>query len=194
MNQQINEHMDDAMNEQQNGKEAEPANSSDPIKEDTIDSLRADVEQWRDLAQRKAAEAENIRRRSLQEKQTLMKYASEHLITKLIPVLDDLHAAVEASKSTSDINSLRTGIEMIYAEARKIFEAAGVHVIEGSEGEPFNVDFHEALMHMPSELPEGYVVQVVQRGYSLHDKVIRHAKVITSAGLLSAGESSETKE
>lgn len=186
--------MNEQMNEQMNEKEIEPSVGSEPDKAETIDSLRADVEQWRELAQRKAAEAENVRRHSLQEKQTYMRYASEHLITRLIPVLDDLHAAVEASKAAVETDSLRTGIAMIYAKAKKIFEDAGVSIIEGGEGEPFNVDIHEALMHMPSEMPEGVVVQVVQRGYSLHDKIIRHAKVITSAGLLSTGDSSDSKD
>jgi molecular chaperone GrpE len=68
-----------------------------------------------------------------------------------------------------------------------------VKVIEGGVGEPFNVDMHEALMHMPSELPEGHVVQMVQMGYTLHDKVLRHAKVITSAGMLEAGGRDEEK-
>ncbi|MBI2794185.1 MAG: nucleotide exchange factor GrpE [Ignavibacteria bacterium] len=194
MNKPMNEQMNDEMRKEMNEQDIEPSDELESVKVDTIDSLRADVEQWRDLAQRKAAEAENVRRRSLQEKQTYMRYASEHLITRLIPVLDDLHAALEASKTATETDSLRTGIAMIYAKAKKIFEDAGVSIIEGGEGEPFNVDIHEALMHMPSEMPEGFVVQVVQRGYSLHDKIIRHAKVITSAGLLSAGDSSDSKE
>lgn len=159
-----------------------------PLSEATMDDAphqdpELDVEYWKGLAQRKAAEVENIRRRAAAEKAQMADYAAEHIITHMLPVLDDLHAAVESSKSSPDAEALRAGIEMIYNKAMKIFEERGVSVISSGEGEPFNVDVHEALMHMPSpDHPEGHVVQIVQRGYALRDKVLRHAKVITSAG------------
>ncbi|CAN5462633.1 hypothetical protein BH10BAC6_BH10BAC6_05980 [soil metagenome] len=148
-----------------------------------LDTLRKEVDEWKDVAHRKAAELENVRRRSMMREQELMQYASEHLLTKMIPVLDDLAAAVEASAGSTDVASIKQGIDMIYAKATKIFEDAGVRTIESGVGQPFDVERHEALMHMPSDThPEGHVIQEVQRGYMLHDKVIRHAKVITSAG------------
>lgn len=150
---------------------------------DVIERLLAEVEEWKDLAHRRSAEIANIQRRTQQERQDLMAYASEHMITKMLPVLDDLHAAVDAARKSSESSALKTGIEMIYGKALKIFEDAGVIHIEAGPGELFNVEFHEALMHTPSDQPEGHVVQNVQRGYLLHEKVIRHAKVITSAGL-----------
>ena len=153
------------------------------------------VEYWKGLAQRKAAEVENIRRRAAAEKELMANYAAEHVITHMLPVLDDLHAAVESAKTTQDFTSLRDGVEMIYTKAMKIFEERGVTIISSGAGEPFNVDMHEALMHMPhEEFPEGHIVQMVQRGYSLHDKVLRHAKVITSAGSLPPADTdSDTK-
>lgn len=141
------------------------------------------VEYWKDLAQRMAAEAENIRRRSQQEQARTIQYAAESVIRQLLPVLDDLHAAIDSSKSTHDIEALRSGLDMIYANAMKIMNERGVRVIESAVGEPFDVELHEALMTIPSdEHPEGAVLQVVQRGYALHDRMLRHAKVITSAG------------
>jgi len=149
-----------------------------------IEQLQAEVEQWKELAQRKAAEVENIRRRAVEEKQQLMKTASEHLITHMLPVIDDLHSAVESAKNSTDADALRTGVEMIYKKALKIFEDHGVTIIEHGAGEPFDVHVHEALMHVPhDQYPEGHIVQTVQRGYALHEKVLRYAKVITSAGL-----------
>lgn len=148
----------------------------------SLESLQKQIAEWKDLAQRRTADVENIRRRSRQREDELIAYSSEHVITKMLPVLDDLHAAVLSSKSTSDADALRTGLEMIYQKALKIFTDAGVVPIETDAGEPFDVDKHEALMHTSSEHPEGAVVQTVQRGYQLHDKVLRHAKVITSAG------------
>ncbi|HLP28218.1 MAG TPA: nucleotide exchange factor GrpE [Candidatus Didemnitutus sp.] len=168
-------------------------NEEEQTMEEQIEALHQQVEEWKDLAHRRSAEIANIQRRTQQERQDLMVYASEHVITKMLPVLDDLHAAVEAARKSTDDSPLKTGIEMIYAKAVKIFEDSGVNVIEAGVGEPFNVQFHEALMHTASEHPEGHVVQNVQRGYQLHDKVIRHAKVITSAGLPEHNETTEER-
>jgi molecular chaperone GrpE len=155
-----------------------------PEEATAIDQLNKELEEWKDLAARRLADLENMRRRTNQEKQDLHLRASEHIITKMLPVLDDLHAAVDASSSTEDIQALRTGIQMIYNKACHIFEEAGLHVIDVAPGQPFNVEFHESLMHAPSpDHPEGHIIQPVMRGYQLHDRVIRHAKVITSAGL-----------
>ncbi|MFN4985197.1 MAG: nucleotide exchange factor GrpE [Ignavibacteria bacterium] len=144
--------------------------------------LSSEAAEWKELAIRRLAEVENIRRRTNLEKQELLLNAAQHTITKMLPILDDLHAAIEASRTTKDADALVQGIGMIYAKTVKIFEESGVHVIEAEPGELFDVDKHEALMHTPSDHPEGSVIQSVQRGYVLHDKVLRHAKVITSAG------------
>jgi len=149
-----------------------------------IDQMQREIDEWKDLAARRLADLENMRRRTALEKQELHLRAAEHVITKMLPVLDDLHAAVEAAGTTQDSAALRTGIEMIYAKARQIFEESGVQVIEAEPGQPFNVEMHESLMHTPSEQhPEGHIIQPVMRGYQLNDRVLRHAKVITSAGL-----------
>ena len=158
--------------------------------ESHLERAQRELDEWKDLAARRLADLENMRRRTTQEKQELHLRASEHVITKMLPVLDDLHAAVEAAATTSDAHALRTGIEMIYAKACQIFDEAGVKVVEAEPGQPFNVEFHESLMHAPSEEhPEGHIVTPVMRGYQLHDRVLRHAKVITSAGLPAHTES-----
>jgi molecular chaperone GrpE len=158
-----------------------------------VESLTQQVAEWRELAMRRAADVENLRKRAAAEKEYLASYAAEHVITTMFPVVDDLHNAVEAARQSDDAAALKEGLRMIYQKAVKIMGEAGVKVIVGGVGEPFNVDMHEALMHMPSELPEGHVVQMVQMGYTLHDKVLRHAKVITSAGMLEAGGRDEEK-
>ncbi len=154
-----------------------------------LQQLQREIDEWKDLAARRLADLENMRRRTALEKQDLHLRASEHVITKMLPVLDDLHAAAAAASATNDVQPLRTGIEMIYAKACQIFEEAGVRVLDAEPGQPFDVEFHESLMHAPSqEHPEGHIVQPVMRGYQLHDRVLRHAKVITSAGLLPHSE------
>ena len=147
------------------------------------EQLRAEMEEWRGLAQRKAAEVENIRRRAANEREQLQQYAAESTLQKVLPLLDDLQSAVESARQSDDLDALKTGLEMIYKKTAKVFEDMGVRVIDHEPGQPFDVDLHEALMHVPNDQhPEGHIVQMVQRGYALHDKVLRHAKVITSAG------------
>ncbi|MFN6135652.1 MAG: nucleotide exchange factor GrpE [Bacteroidota bacterium] len=149
-----------------------------------VEQLQRELDQWKDLAARRLADLENMRRRTALEKQELHLRAAEHVITKMLPVLDDLHAAAEAAATTQDAAALKTGIDMIFAKARQIFEEAGVRIVEAEPGQPFNVDMHESLMHAPSEEhPEGHIIQPVMRGYQLNERVLRHAKVITSAGL-----------
>ena len=98
-------------------------------------------------------------------------------------ILDDIGAAVSSGKSSKDFDSLLSGVEMIYKKAIKIFEEAGVKPMDDPAGKEFDVDFHEALMSAPSEeTPEGSVLQTIQKGYMYRDKVLRHAKVIASAG------------
>lgn len=160
--------------------------TTDPTAEPTeLDAVRDELARAQDRYLRLLADHENTKRHHERTIRELREYAAEHMITRMLPVLDDLHSAVEHSRSASDPDALRTGIEMIYAKAVKIFEDAGLAVIDVEPGHVFNVEMHEALMHTPSDVPEGHIVQVVQRGYQLRDKVIRHTKVITSAGLLS---------
>lgn len=153
------------------------------VADDTVARLTKERDELREQLVRQVAELDNYRRRSLKEKDELREYANQHLLLKMLPIIDDLHSALDvAAKSTHDAVGFQKGVEMIYHKAVKIFEDAGVRVIEDAVGQPFNVEVHEALAQLPSEMPEGHVSQLVQRGYYLRDKVLRHAKVITSAG------------
>lgn len=164
---------------------SEPAMHDEHAAEHTdLDVLREELSKAQDRYVRLLADHENTKRHHERTLRDLREYAAEHMITRMLPVLDDLHSAVEHSRTGADAEALRTGIEMIYAKAVKIFEDTGLAVIDVEPGHIFNVDMHEALMHTPSDVPEGHVIQIVQRGYQLRDKVIRHTKVITSAGSL----------
>lgn len=131
---------------------------------------------------RKAAEFENFRRRSMDEKKEIIDYANEKLLAKMIEILDDINSATEAGKSTTDIDSMNKGLDMINNKTKKLFEDAGVKKMEIKPGDVFDVNYHEALMMMNSQYPEGSIVQVVQAGYLLNEKVLRFAKVVTSNG------------
>ncbi|MFM8473820.1 MAG: nucleotide exchange factor GrpE [Candidatus Kapaibacterium sp.] len=148
-----------------------------------VAALQKENADLKDQVLRKVAEFENFKRRTEREKEQLALYVSERMFGKLVEVLDDLHAALDAGRKSDDYASMLSGVEMIYAKALKMYEEHGVRPLVVTENVPFNVDEHEALMHIPHpDIAEGLVVQQVQRGYKLHDKVIRHAKVITSAG------------
>ena len=143
--------------------------------------LRQQVEEFKELAIRRAAELENFRRRVEKEKEQIVRYANEKLLLELLPFIDDLHRAVESGKQQQNFEAMIQGIELIYSKVMGILERLGVRPIE-TVGKQFDVELHEALMHVPHEAPEGQIVQEIQRGYMYGDKVLRHAKVITSAG------------
>lgn len=160
---------------------------NNPESPDCADSLAVDrlmemVAELKNTIMYKTAEVENIRRRAATRERELGQLAEERTIVKLLPLLDDLQSANEASRNTDDIVSLRKGFEMIVNRAVRLFEELGVAPLDDATGSEFSVALHEAVMQIPSPLAEGTVVQQIQRGYLLHDKVIRYSKVVTSAG------------
>jgi molecular chaperone GrpE len=148
-----------------------------------IAQLESEKEELKNQVVRKAAEFENLRKRTMREKQELLEFGSEKLLFKMLELLDDINNAVDASQTTKDFDSLLKGLQMIKSKADKLFSESGVKLMEIKQGDEFDVDFHEAMMHISSnDVEEGHIVQVIQKGYMLSDKVLRHAKVITSAG------------
>ena len=174
--------------EQKSQLEAEVSVNSDLLEDEElefkVDELENQVEELKDQLLRKTAEMENLRRRTQKEKEELVKYANEKLMMNLLDIPDDLSNALEAAKNElSSKESVVEGIEMIYNKSSRLFKNAGLEKMENLEGKEFDVDFHEALMQQPSdEIEEGHIVAVVQPGYTLNGKVIRHAKVVTSSG------------
>ncbi|TNE32985.1 nucleotide exchange factor GrpE, partial [bacterium] len=149
-----------------------------------IDELETQIESLKDQLLRKTAEMENLRRRTQKEKEDLVRYANEKLLMELLDIPDDLSNALQAAKSeSSSKESVVQGIEMIYNKAFRLFHNAGLKQMEINIGDEFDVEYHDALMQQPSEeVPEGHIVAVIQPGYMLNDKVIKHAKVVTSSG------------
>lgn len=149
-----------------------------------IDELETQIESLKDQLLRKTAEMENLRRRTQKEKEDLVRYANEKLLMELLDIPDDLSNALQAAKSeSSSKESVVQGIEMIYNKAFRLFQNAGLKQMEINIGDEFDVEYHDALMQQPSEeIQEGHIVAVIQPGYLLNDKVIKHAKVVTSSG------------
>lgn len=162
---------------------AETIDKTEPLTEkDRIRELEKERDELKDQVLRVAAELENYRRRALKEKREMMDYSNERLLLNLLPLIDDLGKAVQAGKNAVDCESMLTGLDLIYQKALKLFENENVKIMENTVGKPFDVNEHEAVMRMPSELPEDYIINEVQAGYMIKDKVLRHAKVVTSAG------------
>ncbi len=161
-------------------EDATTAESQEEVKEekDPLEVANETIADLNDKYLRKCAEFENFRRRSIKEKAELILNGGEKVITKILPVIDDMERAIENGKKTDDVATLREGMELIYKKFLKILEGEGVKTIE-TLGKDFNVDYHEAIAMVPGQDDDkkGKVIDCVQTGYTLNDKVIRYAKV-----------------
>jgi len=128
------------------------------------------------------SEFDNFRKRTIKEKIELSKTASEDLITDLLPVLDDFERAVRSFETTDNLDSVKEGVQLIFSKFRNILAGKGLQEIKVM-GEPFDTDHQEAIAHIPapSEDLKNKVVDEVQKGYKLNDKVIRFAKVVVGS-------------
>ncbi len=147
-----------------------------------IEELTKEKEELKEQMLRNAAELENFRRRTMREKQEIVEYANERLLFKLLEIPDTLSAAIDSAKKGKDFDSLLTGIELTLQKTIKLFEESGVKQMQDLVGKEFNVDLMDALMLIPSDIPEGHIAQIVSPGYMINEKVLRHAKVVTSSG------------
>jgi molecular chaperone GrpE len=159
--------------------EAENFNQSENL-EDKIAVLEQEVNQYKELALRKAAEFENYKRRTENDQLNLLKYAAESLIIKLLPTVDDLERSLEHMTEETDAQKIKEGIQLVYNKFMKTLDEQGIKKIE-SIGKPFSVEFHEALMQRADDsVPPHTVIDELETGYMYKDRVIRHAKVIVS--------------
>ncbi|RPI06278.1 MAG: nucleotide exchange factor GrpE [Ignavibacteriae bacterium] len=145
------------------------------------EELQKQIDQYKDMLLRKAAEFDNFKRRIENETSNIVKFATEALIDDLLPVLDDFERSLKHSKEVKDPHALFKGVEMIYQKFVKVLEGRGLKTFE-TVGKEFSVDYHDALMQLPrKDLPPHTVIEEVEKGYMLNDKVIRHAKVVVSS-------------
>ena len=130
---------------------------------------------------RKAAEFENYKKRVDNESATIIKFANEDLIGEIIPVLDDFERFLKSAKEQKNHEVLSRGVELVYQKLLKTLESQGVKAFE-TVGKEFDVHYHDALMQVHREgVPPHIILEEVEKGYLLNDKVIRHAKVVVSS-------------
>ena len=150
--------------------------TAEPTIEEQLEAAKKEVEQYKDKYLRAVAEFDNYRKRTLKEKAELLLNGSEKTVCAFLPILDDFERAI--ADKTEDVNAIKEGMQIIFNKFNKTLESLGVKKIE-TEGKDFDVDFHEAVAMVPGmgDDKKGKVIDCVQTGYQLNDKVIRHAKV-----------------
>ncbi len=144
-----------------------------------LQKLQSEVEELKDKYLRQAAEFDNFRRRTAKEKIELISTAGKDVIGSLLEVLDDSERAEKQLKNAQDLEALKEGFRLVFTKLRTTLQARGLKPME-SIGTEFNPDIHEAITEIPSPSPEmvGKVIDEVEKGYYLNDKIIRFAKVV----------------
>ena len=145
---------------------------------ETVEILKAELETLKDKYLRTVAEFDNYKKRTLKEKTELILNGSEKTVTTFLPILDDMERAIANASKATDITAVEEGWELIYNKFIKQLDSIGVKKIETNDAD-FDVDYHEAVAMVPGmgDDKKGKVIDCVQTGYTLNDKVIRHAKV-----------------
>lgn len=125
------------------------------------------------------SEFDNFRKRTIKERSDLLKSASSDVLKSLLPVLDDMERALNAAENNQDIAALRTGVELIYQKFRNTLQEKGLSEMQAT-GVAFDPELHEAITHIPapSDDLKGKIIDVVEKGYTLNDKIIRYPKVV----------------
>ena len=180
-NTQINEELE---KKEETGAEntaaSEQAGAEDPSAAE-VNKLKEEVANSKDKYLRLYSEFENFRRRTAKEKLEMVQSANEQLIKSLIPVLDDFERAEKSFSEKSDKDA--EGFKLIQSKFKKVLDLYGVKSMDVKQGSDFNTDLHEAITQVPSPDPslKGKVVDVVEKGYLLNDKVVRFAKVVVGS-------------
>ncbi len=146
---------------------------------DNTAQLAGAAAEWQDRYMRSAAEFDNYRKRTLRERIELIATASEEVVQAMLPVLDDMERAMAALEKSDDIESAREGMRLIYQKFCSVLQQKGLNEIP-AVGHPLDTDLHDAIAQLPvmGADEKGKIVDVVQKGYKLKEKVIRHSKVV----------------
>lgn len=172
--------VDDVNSTPEENAEAEEAVAEDAVSvEDEVAKLKEEVEKEKKEYLFLMAEFDNFRKRTLKEKSELIKNGGETAFKGLLPIVDDFERALKASESSEDVATLREGMELIYKKLKKYMEQNGVKEMD-AEDKVFDADKHEAIsvVPVPDEEQKGKILDTVEKGYTINDKVLRHAKVV----------------
>ena len=169
---------DAATEEAEANADTEASDDAIVDEQDPLATAQAEIEQLKTQILYKTAEFDNYRKRTLKEKAELILNGGEKAVSAILPVIDDMERAIDNGEKTDDPEVLREGMELIYQKFMKALEGLGVKKID-TDGADFDTDMHEAVAMVPGmgDDKKGKVIDCLQTGYTLNDKVIRHAKV-----------------
>ena len=147
--------------------------------EKELETAQETIEEQKDKYLRLSAEFDNYRKRTMKEKAELILNGGEKSLSSILPVVDDFERAIKTMETATDVQAVKEGVELIYNKFLATLAQNGVKVIE-TKDQPLNTDYHEAIavIPAPSEAQKGKILDCVQTGYTLNDKVLRHAKVV----------------
>ena len=176
--QEAEEQQENTAAEVSDNNEETEAPTEEEEEKDPLEAAKAEIEQLKTQILYKTAEFDNYRKRTLKEKAELILNGGEKAVSAILPIIDDMERAIENGAKTDDIAVVREGMELIYHKMMKALEGLGVKEIETQDAD-FNTDVHEAVAMVPGmgDDKKGKVIDCLQKGYQLNDKVIRHAKV-----------------
>lgn len=162
-----------------NTSEANPVVEEDEVQSNVADRKDQEIAELKDKYLRLYADFENYRRRTAKEKLELIGTATEGLMVTLLPVVDDFERAMQSMETSTDVATLKEGVSLIQHKLVKTLESKGLKPMS-AKGEPFNADLHESVTQFPAPTEDlkGKVIDEIEKGYYLNDKVIRFAKVI----------------
>lgn len=169
-----------AQNAQHTEEESEELTSEQKLEKE-LEEAKKTIEEQKDKYLRLSAEFDNYRKRTMKEKAELIKNGGEKAISAILPILDDLERALQNMPKADNVQSMYEGLDLIFQKFHKVLAQEGLQKME-PVGETFDTDYHEAiaLVPAPDEAQKGKVLDCVQTGYKLNDKVIRHAKVVVA--------------
>ncbi len=169
----------EAQSPDEKSAEQETPQSEEEKLADELKKANETIEEQKDKYLRLSAEFDNYRKRTMKEKAELILNGGEKSLTSILPVVDDLERALKNMETATDVQAVKEGVELIYNKFMTVLGQNGVKVIE-TQDQPLNTDFHEAIAVIPApeEGKKGKILDCVQTGYTLNDKVIRHAKVV----------------
>ena len=176
---QENENPSELVNENEimEGKDSENIETSKEL--EVSEALEKELAEQKDKFLRLFAEFDNYKKRNAKERIELFATAGKEIIVEFLPILDDFERAIKSNENSEDLSSVKEGMLLIFDKMNKSFEKKGVRKIN-AKGETFNPDLHEAITEIPinDESQKGIVIDEVECGYTLNDKIIRYSKVV----------------
>lgn len=176
------EELKDSEKEQKTDVSADESEKAEETAEETekdpLEAANEQIAELKDKYLRSVAEFDNYRKRTMKEKAELIVNGAEKAVSAILPVMDDMERALATAEKTEDVEALKEGMKLIFQKFEKCLKGLGVNKIDTKDAD-FNTDFHEAVAMVPGmgDDKKGKVLDCVQTGYTLNDKVIRHAKV-----------------